>query len=529
MVRFLMLVMMLFSRPNSQISGDCTGLVQPRLVTGTTARATFNDGIGLVFRDAPGTQEGISNVIDNLPEGVIFTVIGAAPSCADGYVWWESRLPDGREGFLAEGSAANGGYFVEPWEVGLDVFEPDPANPKQMNRYFVDTRGTRQVRSPMIVAPTLGTNIGALWQEPEIVLANDAMNLIKANCPDLLADPQRTALQSLTDIRALEMPSPSVAYYPAPDGSRILAFHEFLYALPPCGGADVTYGTTYVSLSDVNSSQIVFPFSQHGDPPPSTQCGPQVDSPRPNQMTYVDEIAWSQDSRYVALGVRYLRDSSQFPCAYYHVFVVNTSTLSVTYIGEGRRLGWGQGGRRLRFVSVERSDPNADGVEHLYSVLPDGSDRLEIFIPGGATWLPGALDTTLATLPWTAAGDKLLVCNGRVYHCGETTVFRIIDSGFEATPIIAPDATQLGTTLASVHFVLGDTQLLWASTDGGLFIQPIKGENAGRWTRLAASLNSPIVRVEPVDSGVGAVLWLADGQVVYLDILADRLTSVSGG
>lgn len=518
-VLFLIVTVLLSLRPvlRAAAQDDCADLVLPRLAQGVTARAAFNDGIGVVLRDAPNTQEGQSTVLDNLPEGMIFTVIGTGPVCKDGFLWWQVRLPDGREGYLAEGGGRSAAYFVEPWEVGRDLFLPDAANPNQLNRFFVDTRGNVQARAPLALTPQGGA-VAALWQPPEVFTTNAALADRQINCAGAIPP----HLAGVTDVGGLAFEDNARTFYPAPDGSKVLVLRDFLLDLPTCAGANEKYGTTQVSVVSAAGEQAAFPFSQHADPPPSTHCQPQVGVAL-DQPTKVMAAAWSQDARYAALEVRYLRNSQQFPCAFYHAFVLDTATMTVTHAGEGRRLGWGQGGRRLRYIALERSDPNAEGVQRMFSVLPDGSDRLEIFLPSGATWLPGAMDLANTRLPWTENGDKLLVCNGRVYNCGETLTFRLVDSGFEATPIITPDQTQLGSSLAAVHYVAGDTQLLWLSTAGRLFLQPIKGENAGRWSEAAIELigDSPIVEVLPLPTGVGAVLRLSDGRYFYLDVLAN--------
>jgi hypothetical protein len=91
----------------------CASLVTSRLAPGSGGRSLIDDGLGLVMRDAAGTS---STVLDNLPEGAIFTITGESPTCTDGLVWWEVRLLDGRAGFIAEGSSVR--YFAEPWDIG---------------------------------------------------------------------------------------------------------------------------------------------------------------------------------------------------------------------------------------------------------------------------------------------------------------------------------------------------------------------------------------------------------------------------
>ncbi|HLA42571.1 MAG TPA: SH3 domain-containing protein, partial [Aggregatilineales bacterium] len=161
----------LFDAATAHAQDACIDLVTPRLGAEVTARAAFNDGVGVVFRDAPGTIAGQSNVLDTLSEGVIMTVIGVEPACKDGFLWWQVRLPDGREGYVAEGAGKNGGYFLEPWEVGADIFRPGAGNPNQIDHFFVDTRGNVQQRAPLGIISITGT-VAEIWQSSEITVAD---------------------------------------------------------------------------------------------------------------------------------------------------------------------------------------------------------------------------------------------------------------------------------------------------------------------------------------------------------------------
>jgi len=507
----------------SYAQDDCTGLVQPRLGVGVTARAAFNDGLGVVFRTAPGTDDSGSEVIENFPEGVIFTVTGDAPICQDGFVWWAVQLPDGRSGFMAEGAAATGGYFAEPFEIAVTISQPSATNPGMLDRYLIDSRGNTQQLSSFAAPTQPIADFNAIWQETEIATAQSAYQNLAINCPDQIPSDLSEGIESAS------WATPPTEFIPAPDGASALVIRDYRVTIPDCTGAPEQYGTSTVSvLSTTGTEELVFPFSQHSDPPLSSHCQPPFD-PQPDAPTAIMEVEWSQDSEYVAVVVRYLRDGENFPCAFYHIFTIHAPTLDVFVIGEGRRVGWGQGGRRLRFVRVERQDPNAAGTERLLSVLPDGGDPIEIFIPGGATWLPDATLQSGVTLPWTERGDKLLVCNGRVYNCGETLTFQIIDSGFvNPIAILAPSEVQLGLNLQQVEYVAGDTQLLWLNTEGTLYLQPIAGDGAGQWTEVSPETLSGIVITEivPLPSGVGAVL-VSDASLYYLDVLTNTASIIT--
>lgn len=68
----------------------------------------------LNFRSSPGIQNNW--ILTNMP-GTQVEVIGG-PTCLQyylgAYVWWEIRLPDGREGWSAESSQLGSFYFMEP-------------------------------------------------------------------------------------------------------------------------------------------------------------------------------------------------------------------------------------------------------------------------------------------------------------------------------------------------------------------------------------------------------------------------------
>lgn len=63
---------------------------------------------GLSFRQQPNTNGPLVIVLDS---GATLEVIGG-PQEADGYVWWQLRMQDGREGWSAVGSGQD--VFLEP-------------------------------------------------------------------------------------------------------------------------------------------------------------------------------------------------------------------------------------------------------------------------------------------------------------------------------------------------------------------------------------------------------------------------------
>ncbi len=101
----------------SQPSFSCPGAPRTRLQVGMTGRITFIDGTSTFLRSEP---EGGNNIVDKLPEGTEFEIIGGPmcvqrPGRSDAYVYWKIVVPSrkNRSGWVAEGDANN--YYLEPW------------------------------------------------------------------------------------------------------------------------------------------------------------------------------------------------------------------------------------------------------------------------------------------------------------------------------------------------------------------------------------------------------------------------------
>ncbi len=94
----------------------CSDAPRTRLAVGDTARITFTDGTSTLLRSKP---ESGGNVIDKLPEGTEFEIIGGPicyprPGRNDAYVYWEISVPSRNiKGWVAEGDSQN--YYIEPW------------------------------------------------------------------------------------------------------------------------------------------------------------------------------------------------------------------------------------------------------------------------------------------------------------------------------------------------------------------------------------------------------------------------------
>jgi hypothetical protein len=151
----------------------CNGLVRSRLQTRQTARVMFNDGLGNQLRDNPGQDQSGSNVVGVIPEGTVVTLL-QGPVCLDGFVWWRVRLPSEAEVWTAEGDT--GGYFLETFMVGVEVIQPDAANPRTLRRQYVTFSGEVEDRGTLTVPGADPEAAGALWQQPDIDAANIALS-----------------------------------------------------------------------------------------------------------------------------------------------------------------------------------------------------------------------------------------------------------------------------------------------------------------------------------------------------------------
>ena len=82
----------------------CEGAPPSRVAAGQMGYVTYNNGLPLNVRDAPGGAQ-----VAQLAEGTRFTITGG-PECQGAFVWWRIETEDGRQGWVAEGSAVR--YFI---------------------------------------------------------------------------------------------------------------------------------------------------------------------------------------------------------------------------------------------------------------------------------------------------------------------------------------------------------------------------------------------------------------------------------
>lgn len=95
---------------------SCPNAPRVRIRVGDTARIAFTDGTSTLLRSKPETGD---NVVDKLPEGTEFEIIGGPvcyprPGRNDSYVYWEILVAsrNNRTGWVAEGDFND--YYIEP-------------------------------------------------------------------------------------------------------------------------------------------------------------------------------------------------------------------------------------------------------------------------------------------------------------------------------------------------------------------------------------------------------------------------------
>jgi hypothetical protein len=92
----------------AQVTEEAPATAPPSNVISVGGYARVAADAGLSFRQQPSTNAPLIIVLD---PGTVLEVIGG-PQEADGYVWWQLRAQDGREGWSAAGAGQD--VFLEP-------------------------------------------------------------------------------------------------------------------------------------------------------------------------------------------------------------------------------------------------------------------------------------------------------------------------------------------------------------------------------------------------------------------------------
>ncbi len=489
----------------------CNGLVQSRLQTRQTARVMFNDGLGNQLRDNPGRDQSGSNVVGVVSEGTVVTLI-QGPVCLDGFVWWRVRLPDETEVWTAEGDTA--GYFLETYIVGVEIIEPNVDDPRVLDRQYVTFSGEVQERGTLTVPGGDPEAAGSLWQQPDIDAANIALSDRRSRCAGVL---DGTPWENVTSAAAVIVPEGDFTYVPAPDGENVFLVRHRALQIPECeGGPGDYYGASTVHLLQPDGIIDLFPYGQHGGVQTKNAClSPDVINP--NWTTDISEVEWSPDGDTVALTVRYLdQGTDNRECAFYFIFLVDVFNGSVFPVGEGRRAVWGGGGTTLHFFTFDVDTGYNILDEHLW-LLSDGQ-LTELGLPDGAQFVPRVFNATGVQLPSTQDGRQLLVCN-TISGCPDTLTFEISDRTF--TPAIEVPEDLLPREISQIHYVAGNTRLLWLDVNGNVYIQSVGGPDAGLWTRVALenimSADSRVIDLVVMPTGGSVILLTNMGEHILLN------------
>jgi hypothetical protein len=484
--------------------------VPSRLQGGATARVIFNgDGIGVVFRDGPGKEQSGTTIIRALPEGEILNLV-AGPICVEANIWWQVSLSNGESGWVSEGDVTS--YFIEPYTISSWLVVPDSNNPRVLNRWRVDANGNAQSRDSFVISTPEAVPASQIWQEPDLIAANVALQDRLTNCPGVL---QGTSWQGVNDASVVMVPPGQFDYYLSPDGGKLFVIQHRVVRMPGCNSAGRNFGISYVQVVTTQNTTTLFPYGQHSGARSKTAClSPDVTQSM--WRTSLSEVVWSPDSDTVAFVARYIdEDKGGRPCAYYFTFMVDVFSGAVTPIAEGRHVGWGEGGTRLYYFTQE-TDTGYNILHERFWQLSNG-ETTQITLPDGASPLPRTLDSTNVYLPWSEDGRQVLMCAdanlcSRVF--GYDVVRRV-----PSPAITVPDAFPLFQVNA-VYLVAGNARLLWLTTDGRAYIQGLQGVDAENYSEIQLDhlgTASSVVHVIPMPGGIYALLQLNNGEFGLLN------------
>lgn len=490
----------------------CDGLVAPRLAVGDTARVVSPYGLSL--KDSPRT--GAAGAVERalLPFGTVVRVLDGY-TCNFGYLWWQVSLPDGTTGWAAEGGASD--YYLYPYTDALHIFRPRDGG-ASLDHFTVTREGRAVWRGTIPIAPAQGTP-GTVWQQVEIDRLSALLDDARARCPQRL---RGTALETVTSLdQALALPLPALEYdfYPAPSGERLLLVRHQHLLVPRCDTViPERVGISTVSVMGADGAEtVLFPFPQHGSVPASEDA--YAPSEPDSWTVTLDEVIWSPHEKYIAFVAAYRDRCTGGDCYRFHIYIANLETGQLYIVGEGRHLGWTNGGEGIAFFRLMR-DSAGQARARLFTARPDGSARQEVWLPGGAVYV--SEEQRDLGFPWNPSGTQVMVGNAGL---GEVMLLNVADRAFTppaSVPDLMPQANRL-----SVHLVRGETALLWTTIRGEFVVQEVR---RGRWQQLQSELASTGVaprRVQVFGMGDAALIEMADGSAYLLDLDADRLMAVT--
>ncbi len=158
---------------------ECLGAPDPQVKVGDVAVVTRDDPRPLNVRQSPDLA---GQEISEVNPGDTFQIVGG-PFCEGGYLWWKIALPNGIEGWAAEGDMEN--YYYAP----LDSAPADPNAPQASNAY------TPEALDPGIYYLEVSSPETNVWDDQprsQVLLVADANITFKFS--------QDTALAWVTDM-----------------------------------------------------------------------------------------------------------------------------------------------------------------------------------------------------------------------------------------------------------------------------------------------------------------------------------------
>ncbi len=483
----------------------CNGLVPSRLAIGSTARVMFDgDGLGSALWSAPGKEQSGSQQVGNAPEGTVVTVV-AGPICLDGVVWLKVALPNETEFWIGEGDSQR--YYLEPFVIRIEFMQTRQDAPRAIERWEVTYSG-EVVRLSEIPIPDPETVMAReKWQPDDINAANDALNIRRQQCPDVL---NGTVWEGVTNAADVMVPESSFDVYPAPVEGRALVVRHWILQMPTCGGAPGRYyGVSTVHFVQPDKPIVdLFPYGQHGGVRSRQAClSPDVNDQA--WTTYFNQVVWSPDADTVALNVRYLDvdpTNSTRECAYYYIFLVDVFNAQVTPINEGRRIFWGGGGTRLFYLNFEVDDAYNVLSEQLWQLSDGQTTQINVNAADeGVQFVPSVFNSTGLILPNTEDGNEILVCNYAT-GCPEMLSFNI-SRRFFSEPITIP-ADLAPRDILQVYYATNNARLLWLSTSGKVYVQSLDGPDRNYWAEVTNGLppSARIVDITLLPTGIAAIL-----------------------
>jgi len=353
----------------------------------------------------------------------------------------------------------------------------------------------------------------------EIDALGQALDAVRAGCPERLRGTPLEGIATPDEALALPLPPLEYDFYPAPSGERLVLVRHHHLLVPRCDTViPQRIGMSTVSVLDASGAEtVLFPFPQHGSVPASedayTPSGPDA------WNVTLDEVIWSPHEQYIAFVAAYRDACPGGPCYRFHLYIANLETGQLYLPGEGRHLGWTNGGEGIAFFRLLTGEAGQTQA-HLFTARPDGTARQEVWLPGGAEYV--SAERHDLGLPWNSSGTRVLVANRGF---GEVMLLTLSDRAF--SPLLpVPDLMPQPNRLA-VHLVRGESALLWTTIRGDFVLQDAR---TGRWERLRSELASTGIaprRVQPFGTGDAALIEMADGSAYVLDLDADRLTAVA--